>query len=57
MPELPDVTVYVEALERHVVGKRLERIRVLTPFVLRSFDPPLDAASGILSRIVISPAK
>jgi formamidopyrimidine-DNA glycosylase len=46
MPELPDVTVYVEALERHVAGKRLERIRVLTPFVLRSFDPPLDAAAG-----------
>ena len=46
MPELPDVTVYVEALERHVAGKRLDRIRVLTPFVLRSFDPPLDAVAG-----------
>ena len=46
MPELPDVTVYVEALERHVAGRRLDRIRVLTPFVLRSFDPPLEAAAG-----------
>ncbi|HUL96687.1 MAG TPA: DNA-formamidopyrimidine glycosylase family protein [Usitatibacter sp.] len=46
MPELPDVTVYVEALERRVKGRRLERIRVLNPFVLRSFDPPLEAASG-----------
>jgi len=46
MPELPDVTVYVEALERRIVGQRLERIRVLTPFVLRSFDPPLEAVAG-----------
>jgi len=46
MPELPDVTVYVEALERQLAGQRLERIRVLTPFVLRSFDPPVDATSG-----------
>ncbi len=46
MPELPDVTVYVEALERHVGGRRLERIRTMNPFVLRSFDPPLEAAAG-----------
>jgi len=46
MPELPDVTVYVEALERHVGGHRLERIRTLNPFVLRSFEPPLEAAAG-----------
>ena len=46
MPELPDVTVYVEALERRAVGQRLEKIRVLTPFVLRSFDPPLQAVAG-----------
>jgi len=46
MPELPDVTVYLEALDRKVVGKRLDRIRTLNPFVLRSFDPPLDAVSG-----------
>ena len=46
MPELPDVQVYLEALERRVVGERLERIRLSSPFVLRSFDPPLDAVFG-----------
>ncbi len=46
MPELPDVTVYVEALERRVVGRRLERIRTLNPFVLRSVEPPLAAVAG-----------
>jgi formamidopyrimidine-DNA glycosylase len=46
MPELPDVCVYLEALERKVVGERLERIVVASPFVLRSYDPPLDAAFG-----------
>ena len=50
MPELPDVTVYVEALERQVGGRRLERIRTMNPFVLRSFDPPLEAASGRIVR-------
>src|SRR5438445_2596850 len=46
MPELPDVCVYLEALERKVVGRRLERIVVASPFVLRSYDPPLDATFG-----------
>ena len=46
MPELPDVTVYVEALERRIAGRRLERIRILTPFVLRSVDPTVEAAAG-----------
>jgi formamidopyrimidine-DNA glycosylase len=46
MPELPDVTVYLEALERTVVGRRLERVRIANPFVLRSYDPPIEAASG-----------
>ena len=46
MPELPDVTVYVEALERHVGGRRLERVRTMNPFVLRSFDPPLESVAG-----------
>ena len=39
MPELPDITVYVEALESRVVGARLERLRIGSPFVLRSADP------------------
>ena len=46
MPELPDVTVYVEALARRVVGARLERVRLLRPFVLRSVTPPLADAHG-----------
>ncbi len=45
MPELPDVTVYVEALDRRVVGARLTRIRLANPFVLRSVAPPLSAVS------------
>ena len=40
MPELPDVTVYLEALAARVGGARLERIRLANPFVLRSVDPP-----------------
>jgi formamidopyrimidine-DNA glycosylase len=46
MPELPDVVVYLEALTRHVVGRRLERLRLLSPFVLRSVDPPIQAIDG-----------
>jgi len=43
MPELPDVTVYIEALERFAVGRTLERARAINPFILRSVDPPLSA--------------
>ena len=46
MPELPDITVYVEALQRRIVGKCLERVRVNNPFLIRTFDPPLEAANG-----------
>jgi formamidopyrimidine-DNA glycosylase len=46
MPELPDVVVYLEALDRFVVGKDLETIRVKGISVLKSFDPPLAAAEG-----------
>ncbi|MBI1810233.1 MAG: formamidopyrimidine-DNA glycosylase [Gemmatimonadetes bacterium] len=46
MPELPDVTVYVEALERHVGGRVLEHVTVVSPFVLRSVEPPLAALEG-----------
>jgi formamidopyrimidine-DNA glycosylase len=42
MPELPDITVYLEALEQRVVGQRLIRARIASPFVLRSVDPPLE---------------
>jgi formamidopyrimidine-DNA glycosylase len=46
VPELPDVTVYLEALAPRIVGARLERVRLLTPFLLRSVDPPLSAIAG-----------
>jgi formamidopyrimidine-DNA glycosylase len=46
VPELPDVTVYIEALRARILGARLERIRLASPFVLRSVDPPLTTVSG-----------
>jgi formamidopyrimidine-DNA glycosylase len=46
LPELPDVVVYLEALERFVVGQRLERLNLLSPFVLRSVDPPIESING-----------
>ena len=46
MPELPDIAIYLEALERRILGRRLERIRINSPFLVRSFEPPLDAAHG-----------
>ncbi len=46
MPELPDLTVYREALERTAVGHHLERVRLLSPFVVRTFEPPLSALEG-----------
>lgn len=46
MPELPDITVYIDALEARIVGQPLERIRIAKPFLLRSVDPPISAANG-----------
>ncbi len=46
MPELPDVTVYVESLERRVAGQVLEGVRLVSPFVLRTALPPLASAHG-----------
>jgi formamidopyrimidine-DNA glycosylase len=46
LPELPDVTVYLDALEQRILGATLQRVRLLTPFLLRSVDPPLSAVSG-----------
>ena len=46
MPELPDVVVYLEALSRHIVGHRLERVLLVSPFVLRSVDPPIASLHG-----------
>lgn len=62
MPELPDVTVYVEALERRLWSgtagpraaerARVERVRIRSPFILRTFDPPIESAEGQAVRAV-----
>src|SRR5688572_1622363 len=46
MPELPDVTVYVESLAARIRGDTLQRVRVLNPFVLRTALPPITQADG-----------
>ena len=46
MPELPEVTAYLEGLERTVVGRTLEGTRIRSPSLLRTWDPPLSAAEG-----------
>src|SRR5450755_2342841 len=46
MPELPDVAIYIERLSALVVGQVLERTRLKSPFLVRSFEPPLSAAEG-----------
>lgn len=46
MPELPDITIYMEALASRLVGQSLERVRIPKPFLLRSVDPPISAAIG-----------
>jgi formamidopyrimidine-DNA glycosylase len=46
MPELPDVTVYLECLHPRVVGRTLEKVRLSSPFLLRSVEPPLSQAEG-----------
>ncbi|MCY3700052.1 MAG: formamidopyrimidine-DNA glycosylase [Gemmatimonadetes bacterium] len=46
MPELPDITIYLEGLEARVLGRTLERVRLGSPFLLRSVDPPLTEAHG-----------
>ena len=46
MPELPDVTVYLEAIDARVRRATLSRVRLASPFVLRTFDPPIAAAQG-----------
>ena len=46
MPELPDILLYLRALEPRIVGQRVERVRLANPFLLRSVDPPLSATEG-----------
>jgi formamidopyrimidine-DNA glycosylase len=46
LPELPDITVYIEALEHRTIGHTLEKIRIANPFLVRSVDPPINSAEG-----------
>jgi formamidopyrimidine-DNA glycosylase len=46
MPEIPDVVVYIECLDKRVRGARLTRVRLASPFLLRSFEPPISKAEG-----------
>jgi formamidopyrimidine-DNA glycosylase len=50
MPELPDVELYLSALRPRIVGQKLERVRLATPFLLRSVEPPLEQIFG---RVVV----
>jgi formamidopyrimidine-DNA glycosylase len=46
MPELPDITIYLDALQRRVVGHMMWRVQLVSPFVLRSVDPPISEVGG-----------
>jgi formamidopyrimidine-DNA glycosylase len=50
LPELPDVVVYIEALTPRIVGQPLQRVNLLSPFVLRSVDPPIASVHGRIVR-------
>jgi len=50
LPELPDVIVYIEALTPRIVGQPLQRVNLLSPFVLRSVDPPIASVNGRIVR-------
>lgn len=46
MPELPDITVYIEALSSRILGESIDAVRIISPFLLRTANPPLAAAVG-----------
>jgi formamidopyrimidine-DNA glycosylase len=50
MPELPDISAYIAALEPRILGRTLERVRLASPFLLRTAEPPLAAAEGCTVR-------
>ena len=52
MPELPDITIYQESLERHFKGQSLKAIRVASPSLLKSVEPPLKEFEGKALRSV-----
>jgi formamidopyrimidine-DNA glycosylase len=46
MPELPDIVVYIEALQKRILNETLESVRIVSPFLLRTATPPLNSAEG-----------
>src|SRR5882724_5534446 len=52
MPELPDIVVYIEALQERIVGRTLARLRIASPFLLRTTSPAPTAAQGSAVRDV-----
>ena len=50
MPELPDILLYIESLRPRIVGQQLERIRLASPFILRSVTPPISSINGRIVR-------
>ena len=50
MPELPDIAAYISALETRIVGQTLVRLRIATPFLLRTVEPPVSSVEGRIVR-------
>ena len=50
MPELPDISAYISALEPRIVGQPMEKIRLASPFLLRTAQPPLSDVEGRVVR-------
>ena len=50
MPELPDIAAYITALEPRIVGQRIERVRLASPFLLRTVQPPVTDVEGRIVR-------
>jgi formamidopyrimidine-DNA glycosylase len=50
MPELPDISAYITALEERIVGQTLERVRLGSVFLLRTVDPPISSVEGLVAR-------
>jgi len=57
LPELPDVVLYIEGLKARIVGERLERLQLFSPFVLRTVDPPIESIVGLTVRDVLRSGK
>jgi len=50
MPELPDITIYIEALEKRILGQTLQQVRIRNPFLLRTAVPPIQSVHGKIVR-------